>query len=67
MQEMEAAYLIDFYLAYEFEMELSSIHTKSYFPNEVAIYPQLSINTSILYIPVSHTVVCGRGLCFGYS
>ena len=32
---MEAAYLIDFYLAYESEMELSSIQHNSYFANEV--------------------------------
>ena len=32
---MEAAYLIDFYLAYEFEMELHSIQHNSYFANEV--------------------------------
>ena len=35
-QEMEAAYIIDFYLAYESEMKLSSIHTKTYSPNEVS-------------------------------
>ena len=34
---METAYVIDFYLAYEFEMKLSSIHANSYFPNEVSV------------------------------
>lgn len=32
---MEAAYVVDFYLGYEFEMKLSSIHHNPYSANEV--------------------------------
>lgn len=35
---MEDEYLIDFDLAYEFEMKLSSIHGSSYFANEASYY-----------------------------
>ena len=35
---MEAAYILDFYAAYELEMKISSIHDSTYFPNEVYMY-----------------------------
>ena len=34
---MEAAYILDFYAAYELEMKISSIHDSTYSPNEVYI------------------------------
>jgi hypothetical protein len=37
-KDMEVAYLADFYLSYDFEMYLSSLHSKSsYFPNELCV------------------------------
>ncbi|CAI8030551.1 hypothetical protein GBAR_LOCUS17312 [Geodia barretti] len=36
-KDMEAAYILDFYAAYEFEMKISSIHDSTYFPNELDV------------------------------